>query len=50
MWSGVVIMQAWLLVLFECNETRQRGSQRRIKYHIYNESRDERGEICYKTH
>ena len=24
MWSGVVIMQAWLLVLFECNETRQR--------------------------
>ena len=24
MWSGVVIMQAWFLVLFECNETRQR--------------------------
>ena len=24
MWSGVVIMQAWLLVSFECNETRQR--------------------------
>ena len=44
--ASLVIGIIWV----QWNLTACSGSQRRIKYHIDNESRDERGEIWYKTH